>query len=43
MPDIIKCDILIRTCMLENNLKVVSSIDINCEGMYQLWSLKRWK
>ena len=43
MPDIINCDIWIRTCSLENNWQGFSSVDTNFEASYQLQSIKKWK
>ena len=37
MPDQLKYDIWIRTCMVENNWQGFSSIDTNSEASYQLW------
>ena len=43
MPGIIIFDIWIRTCMLENNCQVFSSVDTNGEASYQLWSIDKYK
>ena len=43
MPDIIICDIRIRTCMLGNNWQGLFSIDINSEASCKLWSINKWK
>ena len=39
MPDIINCDMCIRTCMLENNWQGFSSIDTNIEASYKFLSI----
>ena len=40
--DIIICDEWIRTWMLENKCLGLSSIDMNIEDSYQLWSINKW-
>ena len=41
IPDIISCDIWIRTCMLENKCQGFSSIDQNGEASYLLLSINK--